>query len=166
MRDTWVWFLGWEDPLKWGMTTHSSILVWRIPWTEEPGRLQSVGLHRVRHDWATFTVILKSASRLCNWSASCGMGTQLSTGGAFFLSPVFVTFHRVKKPKLNRAKEGSKWHKFILYFLCYNGYRESWKKFFKSCCHWLLLEPDESCGVLALEKLCNKVSFVSNIRVG
>ena len=119
-----------------------------------------------RHDWATFTVILKSASRLCNWSASCGMGTQLSTGGAFFLSPVFVTFHRVKKPKLNRAKEGSKWHKFILYFLCYNGYRESWKKFFKSCCHWLLLEPDESCGVLALEKLCNKVSFVSNIRVG
>ena len=40
--------LGQEDPLEKGMTTHSSILVWRIPWTEEPGRLQSMGLHRVR----------------------------------------------------------------------------------------------------------------------
>ena len=38
-----VQFLGWEDPLEKEMTTHSSILAWRIPWTEEPGRLQSVG---------------------------------------------------------------------------------------------------------------------------
>ena len=45
-----VQFLGWEDPLEKGMATHSSILAWRIPWTEEPGRLQSVGSHRVRHD--------------------------------------------------------------------------------------------------------------------
>ena len=42
--------LGWEDPLEDGMTTRSSLLAWRIPWTEEPGRLQSVGLHRVGHD--------------------------------------------------------------------------------------------------------------------
>ena len=42
--------LDWEDPLEEGMATHSSILVWRIPWTEEPGRLQSIGLQRVRHD--------------------------------------------------------------------------------------------------------------------
>ena len=42
--------LGWEDPLKGGMATHSSILAWRIPWTEEPDRLQSIGLQRVRHD--------------------------------------------------------------------------------------------------------------------
>ena len=55
MRETWVQFLGWEDPLKWGMTTHSSILVWRIPWTEEPGRLQSMGSQRVSHNWATFS---------------------------------------------------------------------------------------------------------------
>ena len=41
---------GWEDPLEEGMATHSSILAWRIPWTEEPGRLQSMGLQRVRHD--------------------------------------------------------------------------------------------------------------------
>jgi len=42
--------LGWEDPLEEGMAIHSSILAWRIPWTEEPGRLQSTGLQRVRHD--------------------------------------------------------------------------------------------------------------------
>ena len=39
MCDTWVWFLGWEDPLEKGMATHSNILAWRIPWTEEPGGL-------------------------------------------------------------------------------------------------------------------------------
>ena len=44
--------LGQEDPLEKGMGTHSHILIWRIPWTEEPGRLQSIGSQRVRHDWA------------------------------------------------------------------------------------------------------------------
>ena len=48
-----VMSLGWEDPLKKEMATHSSILAWRIPWTEEPGRLQSMGLQTVGHDWAT-----------------------------------------------------------------------------------------------------------------
>ena len=42
--------LGWEDPLEEEMATHSSILAWRIPWTEKPGGLQSVGLQRVRYD--------------------------------------------------------------------------------------------------------------------
>ena len=50
VRETWVLSLGREDPLEKGMAAHSSILVWRIPWTEEPGRLQSTGLQRVRHD--------------------------------------------------------------------------------------------------------------------
>ena len=48
--ETHVQFLDQEDPLEEGMATHSSILAWRIPWTEEPGRLQSMGLQRVRHD--------------------------------------------------------------------------------------------------------------------
>ena len=43
MQETWVRSLGWEDPLEEGMTTHSSILAWRIPWTEEPGGLQPMG---------------------------------------------------------------------------------------------------------------------------
>ena len=50
MRKTWVQSLGQEDPLENIMATHSSILAWRIPWTEEPGRLQSMGLQRVGHD--------------------------------------------------------------------------------------------------------------------
>ena len=44
--------LGWEDPLEKEMAAHSSILAWRIPWTEEPGGLQSTGSHRVGHDWS------------------------------------------------------------------------------------------------------------------
>ena len=50
MWETWTQSLSGEDPLKKGMATHSSILVWRIPLTEEPGGLQSVGLQRVGHD--------------------------------------------------------------------------------------------------------------------
>ena len=50
MQETWVCSLGQEDPLERRMATHSSILAWRIPWTEEPGGLQSTGLQRVRHD--------------------------------------------------------------------------------------------------------------------
>ena len=50
MQETWVQSLGQEDPWKKGMATHSSILAWRILWTEEPGRLQFMGLQRVRHD--------------------------------------------------------------------------------------------------------------------
>ena len=50
MWDTWVRYLGWEDPLEKEMVTHSSTLGWKILWTEEPGRLQSMGLQRVRHN--------------------------------------------------------------------------------------------------------------------
>ena len=50
MQETWVRFLGWEHPLEKEMAIHSSILAWRILWTEEPGRLQSMGLQRVGHD--------------------------------------------------------------------------------------------------------------------
>ena len=59
MRETWVPSLGREDPLKKEMAIHSSTIAWKIPWTEEPGRLQSMGSQRVEHDWATsLTVVL------------------------------------------------------------------------------------------------------------
>ena len=54
-QETQVQFLVQEDPLKKGMATHSSTLAWRIPWTEEPDGLQSVGSQRVRHNWVTST---------------------------------------------------------------------------------------------------------------
>ena len=63
MLETWVWSLGWEDALKKGTATHSSILAWKMLWTEEPGRLQSVGSQRVGHDWATFTFNITKLSR-------------------------------------------------------------------------------------------------------
>ena len=50
MQETWVQSLGCEDPLEKGIATHSSFLAWRIPWTEEPGGLQSMGLQRVGYD--------------------------------------------------------------------------------------------------------------------
>ena len=53
IRETWVQSLGQEDPLEKEMATHSGILTWRIPWTEEPGGLQSIESQRVGHDWAT-----------------------------------------------------------------------------------------------------------------
>ena len=59
MQETQFQFLGWEDPLEKGMATRSSIFVWRIPWTEEPGGLQSMGSQRVGHAQATNTLTLK-----------------------------------------------------------------------------------------------------------
>ena len=53
MQEIWVRSLGWEDPLEEEMATHSSILSWKIPWTEESGGLQSTGSQRVGHDLAT-----------------------------------------------------------------------------------------------------------------
>ena len=70
MQETQVLSLGWEDILKKGMATHFSILAWRIPWTEEPGRLQSMGSQRVRHDWATNTFTLPHYAWLLFLSSS------------------------------------------------------------------------------------------------
>ena len=58
MWETWVQSLGREEALEKEMVTHSSIFAWRIPWTEKPGRLQSMGSQRVGHDWATSLTLL------------------------------------------------------------------------------------------------------------
>ena len=68
MRENWVRSLGWEDPLEKEMTTHSSTLAWKIPWTKKPGRLQSMGSQRVGHNWAT-------SLRLCH----CVWGSLLAS---------------------------------------------------------------------------------------
>ena len=64
-QEMWVWSLGWGDPLEKKMATHSSILAWRIPWTEDPGRLQSRGSQRVGHYWAQ-----QHSTRVCGQLAS------------------------------------------------------------------------------------------------
>ena len=58
MQETWVQSLGQGDPLEKGMATHSSILAWKMPWTEEPGGLRSIALQRVGHDWEHIQLIL------------------------------------------------------------------------------------------------------------
>ena len=70
MQETRVRSLGWEDPLEKEMAIHSSTIAWKIPWTEEPGRLQSMGLQRVRHDWATSLNIALNMYHifLCPWT--------------------------------------------------------------------------------------------------
>ena len=71
VHETWVQSLGQEDTLEKGIATHSSILAWRIPWTEEPGRLQSMESQRVGHDWATntFTLLLSRSTSQVNFLA-------------------------------------------------------------------------------------------------
>ena len=64
VRETWVWSLGWEDPLEKGKAAHSSILAWRIPWT-----IWSMASQRVGHDWATFTFYI-AIEWVSEWSCS------------------------------------------------------------------------------------------------
>ena len=66
MRETWVRSLGQEDLLEKGLSTHSTFLAWRTPWTEEPVRLQFMGLQRARHGWATFTFTLDRLHFSCS----------------------------------------------------------------------------------------------------
>ena len=65
MQEARVQSLGWEDPLEKEMATHSSTLAWKIPWTEEPGRLQSVGSQRVEHDWVTSLTLCAKSLQSC-----------------------------------------------------------------------------------------------------
>ena len=73
MQETWVPSLGWEEPLEKGMATYPNSLAWRIPWTEEPGRLQSMGSQRVGHDFhflnilAVFWIICSGFSLHFSW---------------------------------------------------------------------------------------------------
>ena len=85
MRETRVRALGWEDPLEKEMAIHSSTVAWKIPWTEEPGRLQSMGSQRVGHDWATSLSLSSnmisylgiSSPVLCKFESEVGGTAQL-----------------------------------------------------------------------------------------
>ena len=79
MQETWVRSLGWEDPLEKGMATHSSILAWRIPSTEERGGLQ-MGSRRVRHNWATDTFTCRRFMRGHSWNLHLCKGKEAGLG--------------------------------------------------------------------------------------
>ena len=92
MRGTWFRSLDREDPLEKEMATHSGTLAWKIPWMEEPSRLQSIGLQRVRHDWGTSLHLTSlqcrenrvqfslSNSWVTLWTHNCHFGSKKVTG--------------------------------------------------------------------------------------
>jgi len=84
MPEIWVWSLSREDPLEKEMATHSSILAWRIPWTEEPGRLQSLGSQRVRYNWATNTHTHTHTHTVWNHLLSERRGNQSQSEGMVY----------------------------------------------------------------------------------
>ena len=90
MLETWVQLLFGEDPMAEGMATHSSILAWKIPWTEEPGGLQFVGSQRVRHYWWADTLMCRIHSdsywisfrgNSSLFSCTLGMPTEKGSSG-------------------------------------------------------------------------------------
>ena len=119
MRETWVRSLGQEDPLEKGKAVHSSILAWRIPWTEELVRLQSVGSQRVRHDWATNPLLLwlrcsTSSSDCCFLTCipvSQEAGKVVWYSHLFKNFPQFVVIHTVKSfSVVNEAEVDGFWN--------------------------------------------------------
>ena len=108
MWETQVWSLGPDDPLEKGKATHFSILAWRIPWTEESGGLQSMGLRWVRQDWATNTYlcisrclflwtrsqILAECEKQASGSAGSSQGwRQCAVASLFFQNIAVITSH-------------------------------------------------------------------------
>ena len=77
VQETHVWSLGWED-LEKGMATHSSIIAWKIPWTEEPGRLQSMESQRVGHDWATALHLALLSTHRKKQGSRCFISTSVN----------------------------------------------------------------------------------------
>ena len=104
---TWVWSLGQEDPLEEGMTTHSSILAGRIPWTEEPGGLQSMGSHRVGHDWSDRAHTHNERSRAReSYQVGCKKKQMLTSKPCPWITEVFIK--HLLNDNWGKAGEGSR----------------------------------------------------------
>ena len=122
MQEMWVPSLGQEDPLEEGLETHSSILAWRIPWTEEPDGLQSMGSQRVRHDWSDLAFMHAQSN-----------STWITLGFSFCF---------LLKPLVNSGQPNSH-HSFML--ICsitvyiYSSFRVVICLFFNSICPFSIL---------------------------
>ena len=139
MRETQVRSLGWEDPLEKEMAIHSSTIAWKIPWTEEPGRLQSMGSQRVEHDWVTsftFTYEWETfwwSSLLCIYlplqtkkSLFCIKCKDIYTSLLCFTSPYLRRLtqyiKRVKKYNLETIKSAFSPCLFLFQIHCFKAY--------------------------------------------
>ena len=99
MQKTWVQALGWEDPLEKGTANHSSILTWKTPWAEEPGKLQSMRSQRVLYDWVTKSLSHTKINSGTSLVAQ-GIRIQLPVQGTWIqsLTGEDSTCHRATKP--------------------------------------------------------------------
>ena len=120
VRETWVRSLGQEDLLEKEMATHSSILAWRIPWTEDPGRLQSMGLQRVRHDWVTslyikVEILLSPGVSKNTLTFNISFKVWGSTRSSSLLIPSAITVYHYslwQGYRIRSAKRRGKWGRF------------------------------------------------------
>ena len=109
VQETWVWSLGLEDPLEKEMVTYSRILAWGIPWTEGPGRLQSMGSQRVRNDWATNTFTITFTYIQLNITPAIKMNKILS------FEATWVDLETVIQSEVTQT-EKEKYH--IIFVIC------------------------------------------------
>ena len=117
VQETLVWFLGWEDALEKEMATHSSILAWRIPWTEEPGGLQSMGSKRVGHDWVTNTLTQYHLSFRTLQLHSVGFTESFKEQHSHFLITILI-LARAKETKWFRQNLGKSQSQALVLLLC------------------------------------------------
>ena len=116
-------YLGWEDPLEEGMATHSRILAQRIPWTEEPGGLESIEFQRVGHDWSDLACTPRAIVLRCVISDGCGPDLMLlSHAWLPKVSPTWPDCWRVKKNCASQIVTFSSmwWRKEELVFMSFN----------------------------------------------
>ena len=92
MWETRVWSLGWEDPLEKEMAIYSSTIAWKIPWTEEPGRLQSMGLQRVGHDRATLLSLFKKQQLEPDMEQQTGSKLRKEFVEDVYCHPAYLTY--------------------------------------------------------------------------
>ena len=126
MQKTWVRPLGRDNPLEKEMATHSRVLAWRISWTEEPGRLQSVGSQRVRHDRDDLACKflpqgLYTCQSVCLESPPSSLSSSLCSKVPFLGRPSLPAFHKivtlpVSSPVLTFL-EGQSSHEYCVYLL-------------------------------------------------
>ena len=112
-RETWVRSLGWEDPLEKEMATQPSTLAWKIPWMDEPGRLQSMGSQRVGHDWVTslgsrnYSKYLKHFNSFYSSHESCEVFKKMYI---IWILQMSLLKHR----KVNSLCRAAKWQRLCL----------------------------------------------------
>ena len=149
MQETQVRSLDQEDNPEKGMTTHSSILAWKIPWTEEPGRLQSMGSQRVRHNWATNTP-------LSHWGPSLGEMAPYAESSSILCPGESAPFFSTDIPQKLELTNTNTWNQsvkqlFLSPFLVFLFFKCQWM--WHHCWHhweklWFLLpsshKPDSS----------------------